>query len=175
MKDFYRDGLNSKDTTPGKRSLPSPYFGFWHERAAFQRSSLGRSTTGNDVVATILISLISVLFSPFSPFSAVTFSHRKSAWIKKLISQKLAGAPKNLGVHPFPDPIGHFGAPWQPFQIFEVLREAGGKVLQAVRCCRREQVPPSPLGWYCILLSSISDLLSRFTLQIILFRLGFAD
>ena len=31
--------------------------------------------------------------------------------IKKLILQKLTGEPKNLGVDPFPDPIGHFGAP----------------------------------------------------------------
>ena len=28
-----------------------------HERAAFQRSAFGRTTAGNDVVATILISL----------------------------------------------------------------------------------------------------------------------
>ena len=33
------------------------------------------------------------------------------------------GAPQNLGVHPFPDPIGHLGAPWRPFWIFEVLIE----------------------------------------------------
>ena len=48
--------------------------------------------------------------------------------------------PKNLGVHTFPDPVGHFGAPWRPFWI-----------LQAVWRCRRcgvaggERVPPSPL------------------------------
>ena len=29
----------------------------WHERAAFQRSAFGRSTAGNDVVATIFIRL----------------------------------------------------------------------------------------------------------------------
>ena len=29
--------------------------------------------------------------------------------------------PKNLGVNTIPDPIGHFGAPWQLFWIFEVL------------------------------------------------------
>ena len=32
---------------------------FWHERAAVQRSAFGRSTAGNDVVATIIISLFS--------------------------------------------------------------------------------------------------------------------
>ena len=57
----------------------------WHERAAFQRSASGRSTAGNDVVATILISLFfSPLSSPLSVFSAVTFSHRRSARIKNL-------------------------------------------------------------------------------------------
>ena len=46
----------------------------WRERAAFQRSAFGRSTAGNDEVATFLIRLF---FSPF--FSAVTFSQRRSA------------------------------------------------------------------------------------------------
>ena len=41
----------------------------WHEHAAFQRSAFGRSTAGNDVVATILIRLF--FFSPF--FSPVFF------------------------------------------------------------------------------------------------------
>ena len=35
----------------------------------------------------------------------------------------LTGAPKNPGVDPFPDPVGHFGAPWWPFWIFEVVIE----------------------------------------------------
>ena len=30
---------------------------------------------------------------------------------------------KNLGFDPFPDPVGHFEAPWWPFWIFEVLIE----------------------------------------------------
>ena len=65
----------------------------WRERAAFQWSAFGQSTAGNDVVATIFISLF--LFFPvfscfffffFWPFSSVaTFSHRRSARIKKLI------------------------------------------------------------------------------------------
>ena len=29
----------------------------------------------------------------------------------------------NLGLNPFPDPVDHFGAPWRPFLIFEVLIE----------------------------------------------------
>ena len=33
------------------------------------------------------------------------------------------GVPNNLGVDPFPDSVCHFGAPWQPFWIFEILIE----------------------------------------------------
>ena len=33
------------------------------------------------------------------------------------------GAPKNQEVDPFPDPVGHFGAPWRPFLIYEVFIE----------------------------------------------------
>ena len=43
--------------------------------------------------------------------SVVFFSHRRSTPIKKSIYRKLTGAPKNLQVDPFPDLIGHFGAP----------------------------------------------------------------
>ena len=55
----------------------------------------------------------------------------------------MTGAPQNLGVDTFPDPVSHFWAHWRPFWI-----------LQAVRRCRRcgvaggERVPPAPLGWY---------------------------
>ena len=48
-------------------------------------------------------------------FSVTTFSHRRSAWIKKHIQRKLTGAPKYLEVDTFQDPFGHFGAPWWPF------------------------------------------------------------
>ena len=37
---------------------------------------------------------------------------------------------ENLGLDPFPDPVGHFGAPWWPFWGF-----AGGAALQAVSEC----------------------------------------
>ena len=52
-------------------------------------------------------------------FPVATFSHRRSAQIKKLILSKLTGAPKNLGLDPFPDPVGHFGAPWRQFWILQ--------------------------------------------------------
>ena len=42
---------------------------------------------------------------------------------QKLIQRKLTGAPNNLGLESFPDPVGHFGAPWRPFWIFQVLIE----------------------------------------------------
>ena len=58
---------------------------------------------------------------PLPLFSVATFSHRQSARIKKLIQQKLTGAPNNLGLDPFPDPVGHFGAPWRPFWISRPL------------------------------------------------------
>ena len=37
----------------------------WRERAAFQRSAFGRSTAGNDVVATIFIRIFSFFFPVF--------------------------------------------------------------------------------------------------------------
>ena len=33
------------------------------------------------------------------------------------------GAPKNLGVHPFPDSVSHFGIPLWLLRIFKVLIE----------------------------------------------------
>ena len=61
--------------------------------------------------------------STFLPlfFRVTTFFNRTAPQIKKLILQKLIGAPKNLGVDTFPDPVGHFGAPWRTLWIFEVL------------------------------------------------------
>ena len=47
------------------------------------------------------------LFSFF--LSAIYFSHRRSAQIKKTFKWMLTGAPKNLGGDPFPDLVGHFG------------------------------------------------------------------
>ena len=39
--------------------------------------------------------------------------------------------PNNLGLDPFPDPVGHFGAPWRPFCISRPLigRVLGSKTL----------------------------------------------
>ena len=50
-------------------------------------------------------------------FSVATFSHRRRARIKKLILRKWLEMANNLGLDPFPDPVGHFGAPWWPFGL----------------------------------------------------------
>ena len=47
------------------------------------------------------------------------------------------GTPKNLGLHPFPDPVGHFVTPLGHFGFSRQCSIAGG-----------ERVPPAPLGWY---------------------------
>ena len=65
-------------------------------------------------------------------FSVATFSHRRSARIKKLIQRKWLQMANNLGWDPFPDAVGHFGAPSRPFWI-----------LQAVQLCRRRASAPS--------------------------------
>ena len=65
---------------------------------------------------------IIIFFSFFFFFSSVVyFSHRRSALIKKLIQQKWLEMANNLGFDPFPDPVGHFGAPWWPFWISRPL------------------------------------------------------
>ena len=87
--------------------------GYWHERAVFQRSSVGWLTAGYDVVA----SIFTILPPPFFLLCCDLFSQ------KDWSDQKLLRTTKNLGVDTFPDLVGHFGAPWQPFWIFEVLKE----------------------------------------------------
>ena len=90
-------------------------------RAAALQSVADRRSTGNDVVATISAIIFFFFFSFF--FSVATFSHRRNARIKKLIQRKWLEMANNLGLDPFPDPIGHFGAPWRPFWIFQDLLE----------------------------------------------------
>ena len=84
--------------------------------ASVRRSS-GRRLGGR-LLATTQWPLFSSVFSFFFPvffffpfffpvfFSVATFSHRRRARIKKLIQRKLLRMPKNLGVYPFPDPVG---------------------------------------------------------------------
>ena len=70
---------------------------YWHKCAAFQRSVFGRSTAGNDVVATISISLFlffPVFFPPSWPFliEGVLGS-------KNLFSESWSELPKTWGRH----------------------------------------------------------------------------
>ena len=60
---------------------------FWHERAAFQQPAFGRSTAGNDVVATIFICLFS-FFPPFSPCFFPVFLRRDLFSEKECSDQK---------------------------------------------------------------------------------------
>ena len=71
----------------------------------------GRLATTLVATINVIIFFFFFLFFFSFLFSVVYFSHRRSAWIKKLIQQKLTGAPKNLGIHAFADPLSHFGPP----------------------------------------------------------------
>ena len=71
--------------------------------------------------------LATTLFSFFSP--SPFFSPPSSTFLiegvlrrNKLIFQNLTGAPQNLAVDTFPDPVGHFGAPWRPYWNLQVVR-----------------------------------------------------
>ena len=48
--------------------------------------------------------------------------HGCEVWGEKFPSL-ISVAEPNRGLDPFPDPVGHFGAPWPPFWILEVLIE----------------------------------------------------
>ena len=56
-------------------------------------------------------------FISFRFFSVAPFSHKRSASIKIPFLQKLFGASNNLGVHPFPSPIDHFGVLTSPYRL----------------------------------------------------------
>ena len=73
-------------------------------------------------------------FSIFSIFSVATFSHRRSARIKKLIQRKLTEAPQNKGQTPFQTPSAILGPTGTRCDV------AGGAALQAVgECPQRRQ------------------------------------
>ena len=71
--------------------------------------------TGNDVSGPLFSPLFSIFFH--SIFSVATFSHRRSAQIKKLLLRKLTGAPKNLGVDHFPTPSAILRPPGGHFEV----------------------------------------------------------
>ena len=49
----------------------------------------------------------------------------------------MRGGPKNPGVDPFPDSVGHFGVPDAHFGFCRRSGVAGGAVFQALGHCRR--------------------------------------
>ena len=85
--------LTNLDRDPHPRTkcwrIQVPY---WHERSALQSVAVRRST-GNDVSGLLFSPLfIFPIFFPI-PFSAATFSHRRSAQIKKLFSKSSSEFP----------------------------------------------------------------------------------
>ena len=87
---------------------------FFLARAAALQSIVVRRSTGNDISGHYIHHFCCCFVSSIF-FSVEPFSHRRSAPIKKHILKKLLGAPNNLGIDPFLDPIGHLGPPWRPF------------------------------------------------------------
>ena len=90
-------------------------------RASELQAPLFRWSTGNNISGHYfrLYLFFIYFFSCF--FSVVYFSHRRSARIKKLILQKWLEMANDLGLDPFPDYVGRFGAPWRPFWILQVV------------------------------------------------------
>ena len=128
-------------------------FYFWIGMSSWRCSRLPfKRLTGNNIIGPLFSPFISIPF--FS--SVTTISQTTAAWIKILFHKpKLKGVHKILGLDPFSDHVGHFGAPWQPFCI-----------LQVVWRCR--WVSHLLLGWYLtltlefVIISSLSSWSSSF-------------
>ena len=54
-------------------------------------------------------------------FEASDWSKYKECSDQKTYLAKVDGSAQNIGVDPFPDPVGHFGTPGRPVWMFEVL------------------------------------------------------
>ena len=84
----------------------------------FSRSAFGRST-GNDVSGHYkrhyFLFLFFFLFFFF--FLRRLLFSQKECSDQKTYFAKVARTPKKKEINTFPDPIGHFGAPWWPFWI----------------------------------------------------------
>ena len=89
------------------------------------RRSSGRCSGGR-LLAMMYWPLFSLVFSIFFP--PVFFPPSRPFLIegvlgsKNLFSESCLERPKNLGVDTFPDPVGHFGAPWGPYWILQALQ-----------------------------------------------------
>ena len=109
----------------------------WAVNNPVSRRSSGRLATTLVATKNIFIFFFA-RFPPFFSSSVAAFFHRRTARIKKLIySQKLTGAPKNLGVDTIPDPVSYFEAHSGHLGLCRRCSIAGS-----------ERVPLAPLGWY---------------------------
>ena len=68
-------------------------------------------------------------------FSVVYLSHRRSAWIQKVIKQNVIGEPKNLRSYPVLDPIGHFGVLHVVWTCRRWANVPGMARLYSIYCC----------------------------------------
>ena len=50
----------------------------------------------------------------------------------KTYKAKVGWSAQKPGVHPFPDPIGHFGAPWQPILDFWGSHRRNGRIKKLI-------------------------------------------
>ena len=93
----------------------------WHEHAAFQRP------TSNDVSCHKKLQyFIHFFFSfLFLFFPSSTFLIEGTLGSKTLFRE-------TWRERPFPDTVGHFGAPWQPFWIFEGLHRRNGRIKKLI-------------------------------------------
>ena len=71
----------------------------WHERRRCSRSPVDWHRRSGHYFRCYFLFFFFFFFHFF--FSVATFSHRRSAWVRK---------PIMLGLDPFADPVGHFGA-----------------------------------------------------------------
>ena len=103
---------------------------FWHDCVAFQRSSFGRQTAGNDVMTQWPLKV------PFFSFFSFLFFFRRDLFSQKECSDQKTYLDKvdRSGPKPrVPDPVRHFVATWWPFWIFEVLTEETGVIFFHMR------------------------------------------
>ena len=103
-KNSFSERWSERPITYDLTPLPGGHFGFRHSRRWANAPGAARL----------------VLFSFFFFSQSSMFFHGMATLIKRFIWKSWQKHPK---IDPFPDPVSHFGAPWWPFWIFEVLME----------------------------------------------------
>ena len=107
----------------------APWRTFWifevlKEGMIESKKLFGKSCSGSPIIQgfTYFQTPSAILGPPGSHFGFLRFS-KKECLNQKTDFVKVVWGYNNLWYDLLPDPIGHFGAPWQPFWIFEVLKE----------------------------------------------------